>query len=81
MKLQNDCSSNSDLKDMGSIKLAHEHLQLPGATRDLIQTKGLTISYKLILKTTHDNLLEIRGNVDTSCLSSSAENVYRNVRK
>lgn len=66
---------------MGSIKLAHGHLQLPGATRDLIQTQGLIISYKFILKTTHDNLLEIRGNMGTRCLPYSTENVYRDVQK
>jgi hypothetical protein len=81
MKPQTNCSSNSALKNMGSIKLAHGHLQLPGATRDLIQTQGLIISYKLILKTIHDNLLEIRGNVGTSCLSYATENVNRDVRK
>jgi hypothetical protein len=81
MKPQTNCSSNSALKDMGSVKLAHGHLHLPGATRDLMQTQGFVISRKLILKTTHGNLLEIRGNVGTSCLSYSTENIYRNVRK
>jgi len=75
MKPQTNCSSNSTLKDMCSITLAHGHLQLPGPTRDLIQTQGLIISYRFILKSTHDNPLVIRGNVGTSCLSYSTEKV------